>query len=224
MDQARRALLEAHTSLNNMQLDIQRSIIELEREEVLLRHSEIRAPITGTVMVIEAREGAILGTSETAPVVLQMADLSLMTVEARITEADIAQFSAAQECYFTTLGNCSRRWDANLTRIDPTGRTGRDGIAFVARFDVVASGGELFPGMTAQVNCVGARADNVLTVPVSALSFPDAPDNTSRAIVRLMLADGTVENREIVLGARDRANAEVISGLAAGDRVIAGLL
>jgi hypothetical protein len=39
-----------------------------------------------------------------------------------------------------------------------------------------------------------------------------------------VLADGTVEDREIVLGARDRANAEVVSGLAAGDRVIAGTL
>jgi macrolide-specific efflux system membrane fusion protein len=190
---------------------------------VLLRHSEIRAPFTGTVLAIEAREGSILGTNETAPVVLQMADLSLMTVEARITEADISQFATEKECYFTTLGSNSRRWDASLQRVDPTGRFGLDGIAFVARFDVAASGGGLFPGMTAQVNCIGARADNVLTVPVSALTIPNAPDNPSRAIVRLVLADGTVEDREIVLGARDRANAEVISGLVVGDRVIAGM-
>jgi macrolide-specific efflux system membrane fusion protein len=166
----------------------------------------------------------MLGTGETPSVVLQMADLSRMAVEARITEADLAQFTAQTECYFTTLGSGGQRWDASLTRFDPIGRTGRDGIAFIARLEVVASGGELFPGMTALVNCIGARADNVLTVPVGAVAFPDAPDDTSRAVVRLMLADGTVEDREIVVGAKDRANAEVVSGLAAGDRVIAGAL
>jgi macrolide-specific efflux system membrane fusion protein len=44
------------------------------------------------------------------------------------------------------------------------------------------------------------------------------------ATVQLVLEDGTRETREIVVGATDRVNAEVISGLVEGDRVLAGVI
>ena len=44
------------------------------------------------------------------------------------------------------------------------------------------------------------------------------------ATVQVVLEDGTRETREVVVGASDRVNAEVISGLVAGDRVLAGII
>jgi macrolide-specific efflux system membrane fusion protein len=44
------------------------------------------------------------------------------------------------------------------------------------------------------------------------------------ATVQVVRDDGSFETREIMVGAQDRVNAEVISGLEAGDRVVAGVI
>jgi macrolide-specific efflux system membrane fusion protein len=44
------------------------------------------------------------------------------------------------------------------------------------------------------------------------------------ATVQVVLADNSRETREIVVGAMDRVNAEVISGLEPGERVVAGVI
>ena len=38
------------------------------------------------------------------------------------------------------------------------------------------------------------------------------------------MSDGTIEIREVVVGAMDRVNAQVISGLNEGDQVVAGIV
>lgn len=49
------------------------------------------------------------------------------------------------------------------------------------------------------------------------------PGQRSRAKVTVMLASGKKEEREVLIGLTSRINAEVISGLKAGDEVIAGI-
>src|SRR5690606_40292847 len=44
------------------------------------------------------------------------------------------------------------------------------------------------------------------------------------AIVRVVEEDGTQQEREIVVGVTSRVAAEVISGLQAGERVVAGII
>jgi macrolide-specific efflux system membrane fusion protein len=44
------------------------------------------------------------------------------------------------------------------------------------------------------------------------------------ATVRVVHTDGTLEERDIVIGVASRVAAEVISGLEVGDRVIAGII
>jgi macrolide-specific efflux system membrane fusion protein len=75
--------------------------------------------------------------------------------------------------------------------------------------------------MTAQVFFETGSAENVLIVPISALKFATAADGAGARVVEIVLPDGTTEARTIVVGAIDGANAEVISGLDEGERVIA---
>lgn len=50
------------------------------------------------------------------------------------------------------------------------------------------------------------------------------PGQRSLAKVTVMHDDGTREEREVVIGLTSRVNAEVVSGLEAGDQVIAGIV
>jgi membrane fusion protein, macrolide-specific efflux system len=44
------------------------------------------------------------------------------------------------------------------------------------------------------------------------------------ATVEVMMADGTRQQREVVIGVMSRVSAEVVSGLQAGDQVVAGII
>jgi macrolide-specific efflux system membrane fusion protein len=106
--------------------------------------------------------------------------------------------------------------------VNPVPDTSAGVAVFTVRFDVDDSGGELAPGMTAQVFFITSSARNVLTVPVGALTLGARDGDTRRATVAAVRPDGETEHRDIVVRAMDRVNAEVVAGLAAGDRVIAG--
>src|SRR5690606_41008394 len=51
----------------------------------------IYAPMDGTVVSIEARQGQTLNANQMAPTLMRIADLSTMTVQAQVSEADISK-------------------------------------------------------------------------------------------------------------------------------------
>ena len=73
--------------------------------------------------------------------------------------------------------------------------------------------------MTAEVNIVLGRAEDVLTVPAAALGSR-APDGAY--LVRVLNADGSTTERRVEVGLNDKVTAEVESGLAEGDQVVTG--
>jgi macrolide-specific efflux system membrane fusion protein len=100
--------------------------------------------------------------------------------------------------------------------------TTRVGPRYLVEFDVENPANELYPGQATQAFFVTSSAENVLTVPVGALTLEDATGDTRRATVQAVRDNGRTETREVVVRTMDRVNAEVVSGLAAGDRVVAG--
>jgi macrolide-specific efflux system membrane fusion protein len=338
LESARSSLLSASTNLDNLKISIEQSRTSLEQEEVQLQYTEITAPLAGTIIEITQKEGATLNASQTAPTVMQIADLRTLTVQTEISEADIAQIDLGVDVYFTTLGSGDRRWYSTLRQKDPMPSTSNNVVLYKGSFDIDNTDGELYPGMTTQVFFVTSAARNVLTVPLGALTFTDGaagggpgatmsgrqgggregmPDREAmaeqfragggeitpemraqfeqmrggggggegfagrgrggrggggfpgggfpgggapgsggagvqaapaaegegeefeapprlaaayalnqprNATVQIVLPDGSRETREVVVGATDRVNAEVISGLVEGDRVLAGII
>lgn len=222
-DEARNAVMTAQTSLQNLLLQIQQAETRLEQSRLQLRYTTITAPIAGTVMEFEQRKGAVLFAGESPPIVARIADLSTMSVEAEVSDADVVALSPGMEAYLTTFRGGDRVWTGSLRQIEPRPASTRDLPLYTVRFDVDNADGELFSGMSAQVYFVTSYVENVLVVPVAALTFPDSSDSRN-ASVELVLPDGSSEVRSVVLGIADRINAEVLSGLAAGDRVVAGVI
>jgi multidrug efflux pump subunit AcrA (membrane-fusion protein) len=73
----------------------------------------------------------------------------------------------------------------------------------------------VFPGLAAQMVIAGGVAENVLTVPVTAVEGTSESGN-----VYFVLDDGSTEQRPVVLGLNDGINVEVKEGLAEGDLVL----
>lgn len=170
-DNAVNALASAQSGLVQLQSNIAQSLASLASDEATLGYSKIYAPINGTVVTIDKKEGMTLNASQQAPVIMRIADLTTMTVQAEVSEADVSKLHAGMEVYFTTLGSAGRRWYGKLRQILPTPVVENNVVLYTALFDVDNSDKALLSDMTAQIFFVTASARNVLKVPVGALTY-----------------------------------------------------
>lgn len=212
----------------------------LRSNEAQLRYTKIYAPMAGTVVSVEARQGQTLVATYQTPQLLRIADLSVMTVWTQVAEADVPRLKAGMPVWFSTLGHPEQRWESTVRQILPgpaqaaatggstqsgTGTgTGGGGIGngvvlYTALFDVPNPDGELRPQMSAQTFFVTARAVDALVVPASALEPDEGTQDRQR--VRVMGPEGIV-SRSVRVGVRTRFEVQVLEGLSEGERVITG--
>jgi macrolide-specific efflux system membrane fusion protein len=79
----------------------------------------------------------------------------------------------------------------------------------------VPPGVTVFAGLAAELTLSAGIAENVLTVPVTAVEGLSGTGN-----VYAVLEDGSTESRPVVLGLTDGVNVEVKEGLAEGDTIL----
>ncbi|WP_237353483.1 efflux RND transporter periplasmic adaptor subunit [Xanthobacter sp. YC-JY1] len=233
-DRAAMESAAAAAQLEMTRAQIRQLAATLRSNEAQLRYTKIYAPMAGTVVSVEARQGQTLVATYQTPQVLRIADLSVMTVWTQVAEADVPRLKVGMPVWFSTLGHPDKRWESAVRQILPgpaqaagSGGTppsagsaiGNGVVLYTALFDVPNPDGELRPQMSAQTFFVTARAENALIVPVAALKPVEGARD--RATVRVIGPEGIV-GRAVRIGVRTRFEAEVLEGLAEGERVITG--
>jgi macrolide-specific efflux system membrane fusion protein len=292
---AEAALKSAKAQIGVLNAQLEQTRSTLRGDEASLSYTKIYAPMSGTVVSENAKQGQTLNANQSAPIVVRIADLSTMTVQSQVSEADVSKLRVGQDVYFTTLGNQSKRWYGKLRQINPTPEVVNNVVLYNALFDVGNPERALMTQMTAQVFFVIAQAKDAVIIPVSALRpvgagggerkrgdgarksaeatgseakgsetkssegkraaaegrgseargsaaegkggaskgggrtrsaeggvDPRARFANGRAMVRVMKADGTIEQREVQVGVISRVSAQIVSGLEAGEQVVTG--
>ena len=212
----------ASAKLKSLDAQIEEAQSSLDGSRTNLSYTKIYSPMTGTVVSQSVKQGQTINANQTAPVIVQVAKLDVMTAKAQVAEADVPKLSVGMPVYFTTLGAGERKWEGSVRQILPTPETINDVVLYNVLVDVANTDGQLMTGMTAQIFFIAARADDVPLVPVSALTKrkPDADTADGKAYdVTVSKAKGT-ETRTVLVGVSDRTQAAVISGLNAGDRIV----
>ena len=218
LDEAEAAEAGARADIDALNAQIRKQEAALKDAGISLGHTQIYAPMAGTVVDIAATEGQTLNANQTTPTIATLADLSTMTIEADVSEADVSRLKVGMPVYFTLLGAPDLRIDGTLRQVKPKPSTENNVVLYSALFDVPNAEGRLMIDMTAEVFFVEASARNVLTVPLTALSR----DRNGKAEVTVATAGGGRETRTIETGLRDRLSVEVRSGLSEGDTVVIG--
>lgn len=215
---------------------IRQARASLRSDEAELGYTRIYAPMTGTVVALDAREGQTLNAQQQTPLILRIARLSPMTVWAEVSEADIGQVKPGMQAWFTTLSGGNRRWSSNVRQVlpvppKPLNEIGQGGgspasksgsgrvVLYTVLLDVDNHDQALMPEMTTQVFFVAGQARDVLLAPIVALQ--DTTDS-ERQIARIVSASGKVEPREIRTGISDRLRVEIIDGVNEGDHLLIG--
>jgi macrolide-specific efflux system membrane fusion protein len=82
-------------------------------EEARLK-TMVRSPIAGTVVALAARPGQMVAAMQPAAALLRIADLSQMTVAARVAENDVTRLRPGMVAHFTTPGYPGKQWSGKL--------------------------------------------------------------------------------------------------------------
>ncbi len=169
VQQAEAALRSARAQIAQMKAQIEQTQSQLRADEANLNYARIFAPMSGTVVSVAARQGQTLNANQSAPIILRVADLSTMTVQTQVGEADVSKLRQGMQVYFTTLGSQGRRWYGSLRKVEPTPTVTNNVVLYNALFDVPNNNQSLMTNMTAQVFFIAASAQNALLVPVAAV-------------------------------------------------------
>ena len=220
IDQADADLAMAEADVKALNAQIRQQEAQLSSDKVDLGYTKIYSPMVGTVVDQAAKEGETLNAVQSAPTVVTVADLQVMTVEAQVSEADISKLTPGMPVYFTLLGQPDKRFTGTLRQIKPTPQTDNNVVLYYALFDVPNPTGELMINMSAQVYFVIDQADDVLIVPTASLHTKLEGSEKQQTTVQVVNQNGSVADRNVEVGVRNRVQAEIKSGLEAGDKVI----
>jgi membrane fusion protein, macrolide-specific efflux system len=216
VDQASAAAKVADAAVAATRAQIKAAEATLAGDVANLGYTKIYAPLSGTVVSQSTLEGQTVNSVQSAPVIVQVANLDVMTVWAQVAEADVNKLKPGMPAYFTTLGMPERRWRGTVRQVQPTPTTTNDVVLYYVLIDVENPEGLLLPSMTVQVFFVLGEAKSVPIVPLNALK-PDRKSGGYR--VTVLTSEGPKE-RAVTVGLTSRNSAQVVSGLKVGDEVV----
>ncbi|WP_129646651.1 efflux RND transporter periplasmic adaptor subunit [Peristeroidobacter agariperforans] len=183
-----------------------------------LGYTKIYAPLDGTVASQTTLEGQTVNASQSAPVIVQVANMDVMTVWAQVAEADVSRIAVGMPATFTTLGMPERKWQGKVRAVYPTPVVENDVVLYNVLIDVDNHEKLLLPQMTVQVFFTLGEAKDVPLAPINALQAQrDAGANVYKA--KVLTNDGVVE-RDVKVGLTSRSMAQIVSGLLPGDQLV----
>lgn len=231
-----------------------------------LRKTSIFAPVNGTISKLDVEKGErVVGTSQMAGTeMLRIANLNNMEVLVDVNENDIVRVNLGDTAIIEvdSYANTDKKFKGIVTEISNTAKEAltQDAVTeFEVKVrilnesyaDLVRSNKKLppfRPGMTASVDIITERKDNVLAVPLASVTTrnPNGPQpdtgnpeeaqadnanpparqvaNKPEEIKEVVFVNngGKVEMREVKTGISDFENIEIISGLKEGDEIVSG--
>ena len=151
----------------------------INQVSVDLNNTTIRSPVDGIVISRNVDVGQTVAASLQAPTLFTIAnDLSKMEVHSNVDEADVGNVWEGQEVTFTVDAFPARRFRGKVYQV----RNAPVNVQGVVTYNAVAriDNKELLlkPGMTANVQFLVSRKEDVLTIPNMAMRFkpPDQKD------------------------------------------------
>ncbi|CAI0703999.1 Macrolide-specific efflux protein macA precursor [Serratia proteamaculans] len=208
--------------------------IEVDKKKVDLSYTRILAPMDGIVIAVITQQGQTVNANQSAPTIVKLAQLDVMTIKAQISEADITRVSQGQKAYFTIFSEPDKRYDATLRTVELAPEsvmkddsissgssssgsgTSNASVYYNALLDVPNPDNRLRIAMTAQVSLLLGEAKNALLVPIQAVH--KTADKKQQ--VQVLTADNRLEMHEVKTGITNNVDIQILSGLKAGENVV----
>jgi HlyD family secretion protein len=147
--------------------------VAVENAKIKLADTDVRAPITGTIISKNVERGQVISSPSTdvggGTVLLQMADLNLVQVNALVDETDIGKIKAGQQVTVTVDAYPNSPFNGQVIKVEPLAQTSQNVTMFPVLIGIQNLDGRLRPGMNTEVEIHVGRRDSVLAIPNAAL-------------------------------------------------------
>jgi len=208
--------------------------IEVDKKKVDLSYTRILAPMDGIVIAVITQQGQTVNANQSAPTIVKLAQLDVMTIKAQISEADITRVTQGQKAYFTIFSEPDKKYDATLRTVELAPEsvmkddslsgggtasgsgTSNASVYYNALLDVPNPDNRLRIAMTAQVSLLLGEAKNTLLVPIQAVH----KNADKKQQVQVLTGDNRVEIREVTTGITNNVDIQILSGLKADEHVV----
>ena len=242
---AEATLTSATESIRSAEFAISSAEASVQEAQNNLSRTTLVAPQSGTVTALVKEVGeSVQGNGFTAgEVVMKVSDLSVMEVDVEVNESDIVRVSMKDAAEIEVDAYLEETFSGTVTEIGNTAlNAGLNGFAMdqVTNFSVkVRLQPESYsamlenddsvnispfrPGMSAKVDILTHRAENVLSIPIQSVSTREKEnDEEETELGVFILVDGIAEWKVVETGIQDNRYIEIKSGLQESDEVVIG--
>ncbi len=193
-------LEQATLDLANAEAQVVTSRVSVENARIAVDDTDIRAPISGTVIFKPVEKGQVI-TSPTqdfsgGTMLMQMADLSAVQIRALVDETDIGKIRPKMTASVLVAAYPNQPFPGEVIKIEPQAVVEQNVTMFAVLIAIQNPDGLLMPGMNAEVEVLIVRRENAMTIPVMALRTKRDLASTATILgrseddIRNPLADG----------------------------------
>lgn len=187
--------------------------IELQDALDQLDAATLRAPLDGVVLPVSVKVGDAV---ELDTEILEIVDTSIVEVDGIVDEIDVLSVSVGTTAEVMLDALPDEVLIGTVTEIADEADNQQGIVTYALRIRLTAPEGvALQEGLSAIANIILRAERNVLVIPQQALY-----GSVDQPTVRALNADGSIEERPVLLGSRDDFWVAVEAGVYEGDRVI----
>ena len=260
-DQTTASYESAKASKQQAYFNVQSASATVSEARDNLGRTTIYAPADGTISLLSVELGErVLGTQQmTGTEILRVANLNNMEVEVDVNENDIVKVSIGDEAEIEVDAYLKKKFKGEVTSISNAASTAMSAdqvtnlkvkvrINKESYLDLLegkpANYSPFRPGMTATVDIITTKRENVIAVPISAIVIKEDTTSVKKDILAelekedqkdkgtykpdekfecvYVNVNGKAKLRVIKTGIQDESKIEILSGLKKGEEIITG--
>ncbi|MEQ9167280.1 MAG: efflux RND transporter periplasmic adaptor subunit [Fulvivirga sp.] len=260
---AKNDLRSAEESVEASKFVVKNNEAQLSQAQENLRRATVKSPMTGTVSKLNVEQGeTVLGTQQfQGTEMMRIADLNQMEVRVNVNENDIIRVALGDTVLIDvdSYSHLEKEFKGIVTLIANTAndKASADAVTeFEVKIkilnssykDLIKEGNKypFRPGMTASVEIITERKNNILSVPLSSVTTrkpgddkkfggsgddeeeqpkqannAPKPDEEVKEVVFVNEA-GVAKMREVKTGISDYENIEILEGIKEGEEIVSG--
>ncbi len=230
---------------------VEQSVASVRDARQALGKTTVVAPMSGKVTRLNVEEGetAIMGTlNKDAATLLTISDMSVLETKVKVDETDVARINLGDSTVIqidafpdtTFVGKVVEISNSSVAKAAST-NTGDQAIDYEVKIQLLNPPKDTRPDFSATAKIITAQRTKVLSIPIIALSVREnesLPNGDSAVTVGkqpakevgkrdvegvfIVGADNKVTFRPVKVGITGERHFEVLSGLKAGEQIVAG--
>jgi HlyD family secretion protein len=261
LNQAKAQVAQAQAQVTGTQRRIAQAQAQLSRYSDMLAKHNALAPLDGVVTNLPVRVGETVVPgiqNSAASTIMTIADMSLITAEVKVDETDIVNVKLEQPASITIDAIPGKTFPGHVIEIGNTAILRSSGVAAsqsavssqeAKDFKVVVAldnpPDDIRPGLSCTAKITTATRNNVLTIPIQALTVRQRGDLEAPADGKavqaaakpgslsdkakkeelqgvFVIAGDKVQFRKVETGITGATDIEVLNGLKEGDEIVTG--